>query len=85
VGKTKGPYEAEFPEGTYVHIADSAVLERFMKEWPYHNRLQREQLSFANRKARVKGVSFYHGGDELYVLDGIPGIWHEQCLRAATE
>jgi hypothetical protein len=25
-------------------------------------------------------VGFYHGGDVLYTLDGIPGLWHEQCL-----
>ena len=27
------------------------------------------------------GVAFYHGGDPLYKLAGIPGLWHEQCLR----
>jgi hypothetical protein len=25
-------------------------------------------------------VGFYHGGDVLYVLEGIPGVWHESCL-----
>ena len=24
---------------------------------------------------------FYHGGDELYKLKGMPGVWHEQCLK----
>jgi hypothetical protein len=25
----------------------------------------------------------HHGGDELYKLKGVPGIWHEQCLEEA--
>jgi hypothetical protein len=33
------------------------------------------------RFGRVKEVSFYHGGDQLYILENLPGIWHEQCLR----
>lgn len=82
MGKTKGPYEPEYPEGTFVTIADHATLERFLLDWRYHNKLQAEQLAFADQRARVKNVSFYHGGDELYVLDGVPGIWHEECLHA---
>jgi hypothetical protein len=30
----------------------------------------------------VKDVGFYHGGDELYQVAGIPGTWHEECLEA---
>ena len=85
MGKRKGPYEAEYPEGTFVHIADRATLERFLAEWQYHHKLQAEQVPFADQRARVKSVSFYHGGDEIYVLDGFPGVWHEQCLRDADE
>ena len=29
-------------------------------------------------------VSFYFGGDELYRLKDIPGIWHEVCLRPVS-
>ena len=25
----------------------------------------------------------YHGGDVLYVLENVPGTWHEDCLRRA--
>lgn len=85
MGKIKGPYEPEYPGGTLVVIADRATLERFLTEWRRHNELQAEQLPFAGRRARVQSVSFYHGGDELYVLDGVPGVWHEQCLRAVDE
>ena len=80
MGKTRGLYEPEYPQGSFVRTADRATLERFLADWHLHNRLQPEQLSFADRRARVNGVSFYHGGDELYTLDGIPGLWHEQCL-----
>jgi hypothetical protein len=34
MGKIKGPYEPEYPEGTFVVIADRATLERFLTEWP---------------------------------------------------
>jgi len=30
----------------------------------------------------VKDVSFFHGGDEIYTLEDIPGVWHEECLTA---
>jgi hypothetical protein len=85
MGSTKGPYEPEYPEGTLVVTADRATLERFLAESRNHNKLQVEQLEFAAFRARVKSVSFYHGGDELYVLESVPGVWHEDCLRSAIE
>jgi len=83
MGKTIGPYKAEFPTGTRVRIADRAFLEDFRGTWKYHHKLETEQLGFAGKVTGVKSVSFYHGGDELYELDDVPGIWHEACLRAA--
>jgi hypothetical protein len=85
MGKIKGPYEADFPEGSLVQTADRTFLERFNAEWRHHNKIQAEQIDFAGVRARVKSVTFYHGGDELYVLEGVPGVWHEQCLREAQE
>jgi hypothetical protein len=41
----------------------------------------RDGLAFAGKVAEVENVGFYHGGDALYILKGIPGIWHERCLR----
>jgi hypothetical protein len=41
-----------------------------------------EQLNYANQIAEVESVGIYFGGDELYKLKGVPGIWHEQCLKA---
>jgi hypothetical protein len=82
MGKTKGPYKAEFPKGSKVKIADRACLEDFRKSWNFHHKLEPTQLDYANQIAKVKSVGFYHGGDELYELKGVPGIWHEQCLTA---
>jgi hypothetical protein len=31
------------------------------------------------RAAKVKSIGYYHGGDVLYQLEGVPGIWQEQC------
>lgn len=84
MGKTKGPYNLEFPVGSRVQIASKEVLEDFLKSWKYHNKLQPEQIGYSGQTARVKNAGVYHGGDELYELDGIPGIWHEQCLTPVT-
>jgi hypothetical protein len=80
VGKIKGPYNAEFPTGTHVRVVERDVLEEFRKTWRYHHPLSEEQLDYGGHSARVKEVGYYHGGDELYTLDRIPGIWHECCL-----
>jgi hypothetical protein len=39
-----------------------------------------EQFEYADSIAVVEMVSFYHGGDVLCELIGVPGIWHECCL-----
>ena len=83
MGTRNGPYKEDFPERTAVRIRERHALDAFRQEWRAHHPLVSEQLGFAGQKALVKSVSFYHGGDELYELDGIPGIWHEQCLEPA--
>jgi hypothetical protein len=81
VGKTKGLNVAEFEVGSEVRIAGRAFLESFLEAGQYHNELEPEQLEYADRVAKVREVTFFHGGDEIYALDGIPGVWHEECLR----
>jgi hypothetical protein len=75
------PYKEQFPVGTQVRIKDRAFLERFKAEWKVHHPLSLEQLSAAGRVDNVRGASFYHGGDVLYVLEETPGTWHEECLE----
>jgi len=84
MGKTRGPYKEEFPVGSLVKIVERDVLEDFMRTWQLHNKLQSEQLDFAGKTGKIKSVRFYHGGDELYQIEGVPGIWHERCLEACT-
>jgi len=79
------PYKASFPVGTKVRIAPRDRLERFRIEWNYHHKLQSEQLGYGDLTATVEEVSFYHGGDQLYVLKGVPGIWHEALLESKPE
>ena len=81
MGRTKGACEAEFPKGTLVRVASRPQLEEFMRTWRFHHPLKQEQLAYADTQGRVAGVSFYHGGDELYLIEGIPGTWHEECLH----
>jgi len=83
LGKTKGLNVAEFEVGTEVRIADRRFLEEFLEAGQYHHDLEPEQVQFAGRTAKVKSVEFFHGGDEIYALEGIPGVWHEECLSAA--
>lgn len=85
MGKTKGPMQQEFPDGSRVRIESESVLRQFFQTWPYHHKLTSEQLNFANWVGRVELHGFYHGGDELYTVEGAPGIWHEQLLRPVEE
>ena len=78
------PYKEEFPKGSKVRVISRAALEAFAQNWKYHHELGSEQLEYAGATAIVKKVSFYHGGDVLYVLENVPGIWHEPCLEAAS-
>jgi hypothetical protein len=77
-------YREDFPKGSNVRVVDRPALERFRSEWRFHNPLSVEQLDFAGREAKVATVGYYHGGDVLYTLDGLPGVWHERCLARAS-
>ena len=80
MGRTKGPYNAEFPTGTRVGIAPIDELVAFKTSWKLHSPLSDDQLRYGGKVTTVTDVAFYHGGDELYSLEGIPGQWHECCL-----
>ena len=77
-------YEEKYPVGSSVRIVGRAQLESFRHEWQTHHPLEPDQLAFAGHDAVVREVSFYHGGDALYLLDGAPGTWHEACLTQST-
>jgi hypothetical protein len=81
MGTSNGPYREEFLAGSRVRIRDRSALDAFRAEWRWHHPIVPEQLSFAGQQATVRSVAFYHGGDEIYELEGIPGVWHEQCLE----
>jgi hypothetical protein len=76
-------YKENFPVGTPVRIVEREALENFRTVWKYHHKLQPDQLDYAGVTAVVEKIGFYHGGDILYELKEVPGIWHEECLRAA--
>ena len=78
------PYKEAFPVGTEVRVADRGFLEEFQAAWEYHHKLRPEQLAYAGHQATVVEVGFYHGGDPVYTLSGVPGLWLEQCLRPAN-
>jgi hypothetical protein len=76
-------YRATFPAGSKVRVIAKPALEAFARDWKYHHKLGPEQMDYAGATSTVKEVTFYHGGDQLYVLEGIPGIWNEPCLEFA--
>jgi hypothetical protein len=73
-------YKEDFPKGAKVRIKSRGFLDSFRDTWRYHTPLQPEQVEFADRVSEVESVGFYHGGDVLYTLRSVPGVWHEQCL-----
>ena len=77
-------YEATYPKGSKVRVIPRNALDSFATNWKYHHKLQPEQMDYAGTATTVKEVSFYHGGDQLYVLENVPGIWNEPCLESAT-
>ena len=85
MGQDQGIYTERFPKGSKVRVKDSAFLESFRQRWAHHHPLAAEQIGYAGRATEVASVGFYNGGDELYTLIGIPGIWHEQCLECCDE
>lgn len=84
MGKSKGPYQEEFSVGSIVRVAERPVLENFLRAWKLHNKSKPEQLDYAGKTGKIKSVGFYHGGEELYQIEGMPGIWHECCLEGIT-
>jgi len=79
------PYDpAKFPDGSLVRVSDRAELDGFAQTWIWHHKLEVEQLKHAGQVARVTKSCMYHGGDVMYELEGMPGLWHEQCLEGDT-
>jgi hypothetical protein len=73
---------AKYPKGALVRVVSTRDLEAFLRTWKFHHPLRLEQLQYGGQTAQVVRSMMYHGGDVLYELDGIPGIWHEPCVEA---
>ena len=69
-------YHAAFLCGEKLKIKPISFLRQYLRpEWPSHNPLEPEHLEFAGQRVSVSAVSYYHGGQILYQLRGIPGYW----------
>lgn len=84
MGATRGPYLEDFPVGTVVEVAPREQLNDFARTWRGHHPLQPTQMAYAAVTTSVVRVFFYHGADELYELENVPGLWHEACLRTTN-
>ncbi len=77
-------YNPMFAPEQAVRIAARTVLDEFFRSYKLHHPLQETQLEHAGKIAKVIRASMYHGGDQLYELRGIPGIWHERLLESVA-
>jgi hypothetical protein len=67
-------YKANFPIGSRVRIADAGQLQGLHRTWKFHDKLRTEQLNYAGGIGQVERIGYYHRGDVLYWLRGVPGI-----------
>ena len=58
MGKTRGPYNEEYPVGSRVRIVHETKLEEFRKTWKWHHPLQEEQLRYSGATSVVQDVAF---------------------------
>jgi hypothetical protein len=70
----------KYQPGDTVRINDREALEAFARSWKLHHPLETSQIAFGGQTAKVRTSAMYHGGDILYELEGVPGIWHQQLL-----
>ena len=79
------PYNEAYPVGSRVRVVSRSALDAFGRDWKFHHPLESVQMNYAGTATTVLKVGFYHGGDSLYFLENLPGIWHEQCLESVPE
>ncbi len=49
-----------------------------------HHPPDEQQLEYGGREALVKTVLEYHGGELVYELEEIPGLWRFDCIEEVT-
>ena len=77
-------YRALYSIGAWVRTVPRADLEAFARTWHSPHDFNPAQLTYADQVARVMQVPCYYAGDALYECQGLPGLWHEACLRPAA-
>jgi len=77
------PCKEQFPVGTKVQVKDEGSLRQFQERCKSRRPISLEQIETAGQVDVVTNVGFYRGGDVLYKLQRLPGIWHEECLEPA--
>ena len=66
--------------GTIVRIVERPALEASLRSPDPRARPEPEQFEGAGRSTRVVSVQL-GGGEPLYRLDGLPGLWRADWLR----
>jgi hypothetical protein len=82
VSLESGPYRERYPAGGAIRVASERSLQAFAKNWTGHHPVLPEHLRHAGLRTTIQSVGFYHNGDALYRLTGVPDLyWHEACLE----
>jgi hypothetical protein len=79
-------YSARFAVGDVVCVVGLESLEGFRRpRWPYHHPIEPDKLELAGTGATIASVGYYHGGEALYELEVLPGVWHEATLAGVND
>jgi hypothetical protein len=74
-------YHEAFRVGEKIRIKSKEYLLNFKKSWKYHNNITNDQIEYGGQEVYVDRIGAYHGGNLLYELKDVPGVWHEQLLE----
>jgi hypothetical protein len=70
----------KYQPGDLVLIDSPELLASFARTWKRHHPLETRQMAYAGQSAKIANSFMYHGGDILYELEDVPGVWHQQVL-----
>jgi len=70
--------------GSTVQIVGQKELKEFLEAQPKGMRhpLKPEQVEYGGMSGKVIEARMYQGGAIAYVLENIPGAWHQALVRS---
>jgi len=69
---------SKIPTGGQSTHCRSRLAGRVPGDMEDHHKLRPEQREHADKIVTVASIGWYHGGDPVYTLEGVPGLWLDQ-------